>query len=155
MKDPVTNACPISGPPNWENTIFQGISHPMENIGDLKRPLQRARGEKTQYKCKGGDIETGREKKQVKTVHANSSSGLKSRKRKEEKRKTKVNYRAPDKSPVNAVVEPAQNAINRCQRDMSKKKKKTQLPFPSFPIPLNLCGHPSSMDRQTTRRFFS
>lgn len=89
MKDPVTNACPISGPPNWENTIFQGISHPMENIGDLRDPYNAPGEKKHNTNAGGGKIETGRENKQVKTVHANSSSGLKSRKRKEEKRKEK------------------------------------------------------------------
>lgn len=84
MKDPVTNACPISGPPNWENTIFQGISHPMENIGDLGDLYNAPGDRKTQYKCKGGN-EMGRENKQGKMVHASSSSGLKSRKRKEKK----------------------------------------------------------------------
>lgn len=94
-KDPVTNAFPISGPPY--SRVFR-ILH-----GENLETFFKSPGEIKTIQMQGRHESRGERNKQDGACKEFISSGLKSRGKKE--KNTKVNYSAPDKSPVNAVVE--------------------------------------------------
>lgn len=149
-QSPHNQRLPYFWPIDFENTIFQGISH-------SKETLQGARGEnrsKHNPNARGhkkGELEGKQHEQGSKVMQKGKDNGT-----------CKWFIRLKEKSqtierllslPINAVVEPAQNAINRCQDEKKQKKKKqnkNKTPSPFHPVSpiLSFIIH-----GQTNRRF--